>query len=368
MMQAYRHGLVLGVFYPPTLRDHAHIRRATAHATRVTVVVLCAARENISLADRVVWLRSEHADDTRVTVVGIRCGIPIDCVDSGAWAARLVLIQAALAGVTDEPIDAVFGTGPFDDEVAARLPAAHVPFNEGHVIAEVSSRTIRTDLPASWHVLSGTVRAGLAVRVVVLGAESTGSTTIARLLAEAYRRRGGAWAHTDWIPEYARDYALIKWERAKTAAQAEGRTPPRLNEIVWETPDFDLVAAEQTAREDAAAAAGSPLLVCDTDALATAVWERRYFGARARTGQPWAGPLLPRHDLYLLTDHVGVPWEDDGMREGDLDVRAAMTGWFIDSLTAGGQSWVLLTGSVEQRLALAVRCIEAALATLLTLA
>ena len=51
------------------------------------------------------------------------------------------------------------------------------------------------------------------------------------------------------------------------------------------------------------------------------------------------------------------------MREGDLDVRAAMTGWFIDTLTAGGRSWVLLTGPIEQRLALAVRCTEAALAT-----
>jgi hypothetical protein len=35
--------------------------------------------------------------------------------------------------------------------------------------------------------------------------------------------------------------------------------------------------------------------------------------------------------------------------------RAAMTGWFADALTAAGQSWVLLTGSVAGRLALAVR-------------
>lgn len=363
MMQTYRHGLVIGAFYPPTLGDHALIRQAAARATGVTVVVLGAARETISLADRVAWLRSEHADDADVTVVGIRCDIPPDDADSGAWAARLALIQAALAGVTDDPVDAVFGSEPLGDEIAARLSAVHLPSTDDHSGDTASSAAIRADLPAAWHLLSATVRAGLAVRVVVLGAESTGSTTVARLLAEQYRRRGGAWADTAWVPEYARDYALIKWERAKTAAHAAGRTPPPLNQIVWETPDFDLVAAEQTAQEDAAAAVGSPLLVCDTDALATAVWERRYFGARARTGQPWAGPLLPRHDLYLLTDHVGVPWEDDGMREGDLDVRAAMTGWFIDTLTAGDYSWVLLTGPIEQRLALAVRCIDAVIVT-----
>ncbi len=46
------------------------------------------------------------------------------------------------------------------------------------------------------------------------------------------------------------------------------------------------------------------------------------------------------------------------MREGDLDVRAAMTGWFADALTAAGHSWVLLTGSLHQRLDLATRTVD----------
>jgi len=71
-----------------------------------------------------------------------------------------------------------------------------------------------------------------------------------------------------------------------------------------------------------------------------------------------AADALPRHDLYLLTDHDGVPWRGDGLREGDLDVRAAMTSWFEDTLVATGQSWVLLTGSIEERVALAIRSIE----------
>ena len=38
---------------------------------------------------------------------------------------------------------------------------------------------------------------------------------------------------------------------------------------MWTPADFDTVAVEQTRRESLAAAAGSPLLVCDTDAFAT---------------------------------------------------------------------------------------------------
>src|SRR5437588_191628 len=119
-MQTYRHGLVLGAFYPPTLADHAFIRHAAAQASRITVVVLGAAWETIALADRVAWLRSEHAGDAGVTVLGIRCDIPTDCAGPGAWAARLALIQAALSGVTSDPVDAVFGIEPPGEQIAAR--------------------------------------------------------------------------------------------------------------------------------------------------------------------------------------------------------------------------------------------------------
>jgi hypothetical protein len=35
-----------------------------------------------------------------------------------------------------------------------------------------------------------------------------------------------------------------------------------------------------------------------------------------------------------------------------------MTDWFADALTAAGHSWVLLTGTFEERVELAVRTIE----------
>src|SRR5262249_11945105 len=72
----------------------------------------------------------------------------------------------------------------------------------------------------------------------------------------------------------------------------------------------------------------------------------------------WATKSLPRRDVYFLTSHHGVPWLDDGLREGDLNVRASMTDWFADALTRAGHSWVLLTGNAEQRLRLATTVID----------
>lgn len=48
--------------------------------------------------------------------------------------------------------------------------------------------------------------------------------------------------------------------------------------------------------------------------------------------------------------------------EGDLTIRAAMTGWFTEALTAEQHSWVLLTGTLEERMDLAVRTIDPLLA------
>ena len=45
-----------------------------------------------------------------------------------------------------------------------------------------------------------------------------------------------------------------------------------------------------------------------------------------------------------------------------------MTEWFADALTRAGQPWALLEGTVEERVALAIRTIDPVLRRRLTLA
>ncbi len=367
----FRHGLLIGKFYPPHLGHHEAIRTAAARCERVTVVVMASLVETITLADRVAWLAAEHAAEPAVHVSGIRCDAPVDVHDESIWRAQVAAVRAALeqAGRLEQPgpVDAVFSADDYGPELARRFAAAFVPLRRAD---ERSASAVRADPAGRWADLAPATRAGMATRVVVVGAESSGTTTLSRALAEHYRARGGVWAATGWVGEYGREHTELKWAAERRQAVSAGLPEPELDELVWSQDDFDRVAGEQTAAEDAAARTGSPLLVCDTDAFATALWERRYLGPAARTGsdveQPgwpaWTrSPLLPRRDLYLVTDHDGVPWLDDGLREGDLAVRAAMTGWFTSALTAAGHSWVLLTGSLDQRATLAVRTVDAVL-------
>ncbi len=89
-------------------------------------------------------------------------------------------------------------------------------------------------------------------------------------------------------------------------------------------------------------------------------------GPVAETGRPLpeshatrdAVPDLPGRRIYLLTGHTGVLFVQDGWRDGE-HVRADMTGWFLKELTATGQSGALLTGTLGERVDLALRLVDA---------
>lgn len=360
-MTRIRSGLVIGKFYPPHAGHHLLIRRAAAEVDTLLVLVMASAAETIPLADRAAWLSEEHRDDPRVRVAGVRCDAPLDVDDDEVWAAQVALIWAAARQAGLSYVDVVATGEAYGRRLATELGA---DWHRVERSAGIPSGTrIRTDLAGHWDDLSPATRAGLTVRVVVLGAESTGTSTLAAALAERYQNLGGVWARTQCVPEYGRELTEVKWAHAVATAAAHGRPAPDLTDVVWRQADFDEVAAEQTRREDAAARAGSPVLICDTDAFATSVWERRYLSPHHRDNPPQSRqPLLPRHDVYLLTDHRDVPWQDDGLREGDLAVRAEMTRWFEDSLTAAGHSWVKLTGAHPRRLDIALRTVDQLLA------
>lgn len=362
MMGRYAHGLVIGKFYPPHLGHQHVIARAADRCEEVTVLVMAARRETISLGDRMAWLREAFASQRAIAVSGVTCDAPVDYGDRAVWAAQVAVMRAALARDGRPPVNAVFSSESYGRELADWLWADQVAVDVGRTAVPISASKIRADLHGTWDMLIPSAQVGLATRVVVLGAESTGTTTVAGLLAEHYRSRGGAFGRTPCVSEYGRDYTIIKWDAARAAARAIGLPEPSLDEITWDSGDFDVVGREQTRMEnEAARSSTAPLVVCDTDAFATSVWERRYLGDAARDLQPWATSELPFHDLHLLTSHEGVPWHDDGLREGDLEIRAAMTGWFAAALTRAGHSWVLLTGSLEDRLRLAIRSVDLAL-------
>jgi NadR type nicotinamide-nucleotide adenylyltransferase len=346
----FRHGLVLGKFYPPHAGHHHLVRTALAECDHLTVLVCAASVESIPLRERVRWMAEAH---TTAWVEGVVDDIPMDLGDPAIWDAHMEIFRAGV-GHRPVPVDAVFTSESYGDELARRFGAQHICVDPARTRHPVSGTAVRKDPVAHWSMLTEPVRAWLTRRVVVLGAESTGTTTVARALAGHYQRRGGVWAATRWVPECGRDVS-----EEKLAALRRVRPEARWEDVTFTPDEFPMIARRQNRRENRAARTGSPVLFCDTDAFATTIWHERYTGA----AHPLVAGIADRvtHHLWLLTDHEGVRFEDDGLRDGE-ELRPWMTQRFRAELQCTGRPFRLLTGDHEQRLKTAVAAVDELLA------
>lgn len=174
------------------------------------------------------------------------------------------------------------------------------------------------------------------LRVCLVGAESTGTTTLAQRLAAHYE--------TVWVPEYGRDYT-----EARKVAGAR---------YEWKSPEFVHIAVKQQEHEDTVAAQARRVVFCDTDALATAIWHERYMGSWSREVEAIAERR--QYALYILTE-PDIPFVHDRIRDSEL-LRGWMTDRFRVELTRRNRPWILVKGPMEQRLALAIAAVDRLLA------
>lgn len=351
----FSHGLVIGKFYPPHL-GHVHlVESALARCERVTVQVLYASVESIPGFRRARWLEECFPGAKGLRVVHGLDDEPVDYQSSKAWDAHVGIMREVLAGADaagEWPgVDAVFTSESYGLELAHRFHAVHVSVDPARGTHPVSGTVVREDLFGKWGFLPVSVRAGLCRRVVVVGAESTGTTTLSMDLHRALVARGGGWARTRWVAEYGREYSADL--QARQRAQNLSHLP---SDFPWNELDFREICRVQLEREDAAAREGSPVLVCDTDGLATSLWQERYLGATSDWVRDFARALPPRA-LYLLTSHEGVDFEDDGLRD-QPHLRPDMTRRFREVLSEGTVPWFELVGTPGERLEQALAIVD----------
>jgi nicotinamide riboside kinase len=169
--------------------------------------------------------------------------------------------------------------------------------------------------------------------VALLGAESTGKTTLAEALGAALRGRGEDVAV---VGEYLREFC-----------EAVGRTPRREEQRA--------IAAEQSRRIDAAAA-GAGVVVADTSALMIAVYSDIVFGDTSLYEEAEAAHR--RCDLTLLAA-LDLPWLPDELRDGP-HVRVPVDERVVASLQRAHVGFTRIGGIGTARLENALRAIDAA--------
>ncbi|WP_139981558.1 AAA family ATPase [Nocardioides litoris] len=316
-MSRFRHGLVLGKFWPLHAGHQHLVEEARAACDRVTVQVLARREEDAPLDVRVGWVAELFPD---VHLVAAHDETPVDLDDPDIWDRHMEVIT----GLLDEPVDAAFTSDDYGAELARRLGATWVQVDPGRVEVPVSGTAVRADPGGHWAFLAPPVRAWYVRRVVVTGAESTGSTTLAAALAE---RLG-----CPWVPEFGRHWSEVR---------------PGGLDAPWRTEEFVHVVREQRAWEEAAARRTPvPWLVCDTDNQATTLWHERYVGHLSPEVATAAADQVRPAARILTGDEI--PFVQDGLRDGE-HVRHAMQQRFRDTLGDDGVPWVEVHGTVADR-------------------
>lgn len=166
-------------------------------------------------------------------------------------------------------------------------------------------------------------------KVVVIGPESTGKSTLSQALAAHFE--------APWVPEFARSYI----EKLDRPYGYEDLLEIAKGQIEWE--DIQSKKADQ-------------LLICDTDLHVIKVWSEHRFGQV----HDWVMEQIKirEYHIYLLTD-IDIPWQEDPQREHpEPEMRQHFFELYLRLIHQTGAPYEIISGKESERTQKAVEAIE----------
>jgi NadR type nicotinamide-nucleotide adenylyltransferase len=178
-------------------------------------------------------------------------------------------------------------------------------------------------------------------KIVVLGPESTGKSTLCAALAAHYQ--------TIWTPEYARQYlseygTKYTYDDLLTIAKGQIKNEEKSIQLL-EQNNADNISQATTKK-----------LIVDTDMYVMKVWCEYVFN---NCHHYILEQINQRsYDLYLLCD-IDLPWTADEMREyPDAGPRIELFTLYKELLINQNTPWGIVSGVGAQRTANAIQLIE----------
>jgi nicotinamide riboside kinase len=205
-------------------------------------------------------------------------------------------------------------------------------------------------------------------KIVIIGPESTGKSTLCEGLAAHFSSGTGAGSRyiSGWVPEFARQYLLehgmnYKYEDLLTIARGqlaleEDKAAALLRHARIAATNPSPPASPPPGSQALTFAAADPILFVDTDMYVMKVWSEFVFGRC----DPWIlGQIGSRkYDGYLLC-RTDLPWVKDELREyPDLVTREKLYHIYRDLLANQPTPWTEISGIAEQRLATAIDAVN----------
>ena len=240
---------VFGKFYPFHKGHEAMINFALSKCDFLSVLVCSSDTENISGIIRSSWIKKtfENVPNIDVRVFDyIESELPNTSVTSESVSE----VWAKIFQKQFPDYSLLITSEDYGSLVANYMNIEHVTFNKTRTIFPVSASAVRNDLFKNWQFLPDSVKPYFAIKIVLLGTESTGKTTLSEKLKKHFK--------CSLVSEAGRDLIADS------------------NEFCYE--DLQLVAKEHARRIDQAVLSDSPLVIIDTDIHITKSYSIFCFG------------------------------------------------------------------------------------------
>jgi len=310
-------GLVLGKFAPFHKGHQYLVEQAREQCDEVFVMIYnCPETINVPLDVRSAWVRKLYPD---VRVIEAWDG-PIESGHSN----RIKKLQENyVKRILPKPVTHFFSSEWYGEHMSQALNAVNVVVDQDRNTVSTSGTKVRTNPHQERQFMDNQVYKEFVQRVVFLGAESTGKSTLAKALAKEFG--------TKWVHEYGREY----WEQNK---DEQGKIS--LEQLVE-------VAQVHRQREDEQLAKAHQYLFIDTNAITTCMFSQLFHDQVHPKLERYARLSHERYDYWFVCE-TDIPYEDDGTRHGE-DHRQAFQTQIKKDLADRGIKHVVLTGNLKER-------------------
>lgn len=283
-------GFVFGKFLPFHKGHQALIEFGAGKCDELLVLVCAGNLEKLSGKVRTEWISDTYRNHSNIRVITFEYDaseLPNTSESSkeisAMWAAKFLEILPKS--------DVLFTSEPYGEYVADFMGIKHQPFDPNRLKKPISATQIRSDVIKFWEYLPDIVKLHYQQKVVVLGTESVGKTTLIEYLSKQFS--------SSIVHELGRD--LIPDSKQLTTDQLK------------------LVASGHAQNIRNATQELKPLIFIDTDVHITQSYARHFFGEYLNL--PESVYQDNQADLYLYLNN-NVPYVQDGTRLDESERNA----------------------------------------------
>lgn len=278
-------GLTLGKFAPFHKGHQLLVETALAEVDKLYVMVYHSDLTPIPLQVRAGWIKTLYPS---VEIIEAWDG-PEGYGDTPEI--KKIQEDYILHKLAGRKITHFYSSEFYGDHVSKALGAVDRRVDEARSTVPISGTRVRAQPHALREYVSAVVYKDLIIKVCLLGAPSTGKSTLAKALANHHQ--------TEYMPEYGAEYWLKNQvDRRITLDQ------------------FEEIAPEHLRREDAKIQQANRYLFSDTCPITTYVFAQDYHGKAGPTLTRLAREAEKRYDLFFLCD-TDIPYADTWDRSGD---------------------------------------------------